>query len=157
MKATVPTAIAQRAVSPDVNALALWASREAAPVLAQTRDFANQLGRERVELTTQGSGFSEQLWESEAMPYDATWTVFAKVTAAGSAYASFGMVAVVRSVGGAVSYIAGTPLWSHASVGITATLTVDPTDRTAILNFNDGGLGTLKVTAVVETGEASVE
>lgn len=155
MKQTVPTAIAQRAVKADADALSRWASLEASPVLGQMRDFANHVTRERVDITTAGAGTSEEVWESDEMPTEGTWTVFARVTAAGSGYASYGLEMTVRSVGGAIGAVGATTIWQHASVGVTATLAANATDRTISLSFNDGGVGELKVLVVVEVQEAA--
>jgi hypothetical protein len=154
VKQTVPKAIAQRAVKADAEALSNWANLESAPVLDQVRSFANHLTRERVDFTTQGAGNPDLVWESEEMPTDGTWTVFARVTAAGPGFASYALETTVRSVGGAVGAVGATTVWQHATVGVTASLAVDATDRTVSLSFNDGGVGALAVVAVVEVEEA---
>ena len=158
MKLTVPTAIAQRAVVADPGTLAFWADREAKPVISQLREFANQITRERVEQETGGAGAAAILWESDELPDDCTWTVFARATAAGSGgYGSYGLILTARSVGGVVSALSTTTLWEHDLGSMSAVLNVDPTARTAILTVNDGGLSAMQWVAVVEVMEALVE
>lgn len=157
MKLSVPTAIAERAITPDAPGIALWADREATPVLNQVRSFANQVTRERADYNSPAAAGFSIVWESDEMPTDGTWTLFVRLTAGGAQYSSTGLVATLRSVGGAVSLITSTTLWSHLGGATAVQLVVDAAARTAQLSFDDGGAGVLRVVAVIETMEALVE
>jgi len=145
MKNTVPTAVSDRAVTKD--ALDTWVNKEARPLLQEARRALNTEAAQVATLTTAATGAFANIWTSDPVPTDSSWSVHVRVlgqsTAGAAQTADYGRVALFRNTAGTLAQVGATQaLWSiETAAAMDVRLQVS--GQTVTLDVRDDGVSTI--------------